>query len=79
MLFWQIRSLFDGVVRFSNSHPISLGVWEGLDGDTLRQFVNRIPWKQVAEWMEDQGSYRFGNATVKKKYLEQMRKRGAPL
>ena len=32
--------------------------------------LNKVPWKQVAEWMANRGSYRYGNATVKKKYVE---------
>jgi hypothetical protein len=37
--------------------------------------MNKIPWKQVAEYMEEQGTYRYGNATVKKKYLEVLKQR----
>ena len=32
----------------------------------------KVPWKQVAEYMEERGCYRYGNATVKKKYLQVM-------
>jgi len=35
-----------------------------------QQEVNKISWKKVAEYMAELGSYKFGNATVKKKYLE---------
>jgi len=41
-----------------------------MDAISIGQFVNRIPWKQVAKYMENNGAYRYGNATVKKKYLE---------
>jgi hypothetical protein len=37
--------------------------------------VNKIPWKQVAEYMEERGAYRYGNATVKKKYLDVLKQR----
>ncbi|ETI25911.1 hypothetical protein G647_02688 [Cladophialophora carrionii CBS 160.54] len=75
----DIQFLLQGVTHFSNSNPISLGAWHGLDADAIRQFTNKIPWKQVAEWMEDQGTYKFGNSTVKKQYLAELKKRGAPV
>jgi hypothetical protein len=48
-----------------------------LDAIAMGQLVNKIPWKQVAEYMEGKGTYRYGNATVKKKYLEVLKLRGA--
>jgi hypothetical protein len=35
--------------------------------------ANKIPWKQVAEYMALRGAYKYGNATVKKKWTELMR------
>lgn len=33
--------------------------------------LNKVPWKKVAQWMVDhRGCYKYGNATVKKKYVE---------
>ncbi|EXJ57054.1 hypothetical protein A1O7_07398 [Cladophialophora yegresii CBS 114405] len=75
----DIQLLLQGVTHFSNSNPISLGAWHGLDADAIHQFTNKVPWKQVAEWMEDQGTYKFGNSTVKKQYLAELKKRGAPV
>lgn len=37
---------------------------------SLKRLLARIPWKQVAIYMADRGAYKYGNATVKKKYLE---------
>lgn len=79
LILQQIRLLLDSVAHFSNSNPIALGAWHGLEADSIRQFLNKVPWKQVAEWMEDQGVYRYGNATVKKKYLAELKRRGAPI
>ncbi len=50
---------------------------QGLDAISMGQLVNKVPWKQVAEYMEGRGTYRYGNATVKKKYLEILKLRGA--
>ncbi|KIW65614.1 hypothetical protein PV04_07858 [Phialophora macrospora] len=75
----DIQLLLKSVIHFSNSNPIALGAWNGLDADAVRQFANKVPWKQVAEWMEDQGTYKFGNSTVKKQYLAELKKRGAPV
>lgn len=46
-----------------------------LGSNGLNQLVNKIPWKQVAEYMESRGTYRYGNWTVKKKYLEILKQR----
>lgn len=35
--------------------------------------ANKIPWKQVAEYMALRGTYKYGNATVKKKWTELMK------
>jgi hypothetical protein len=51
----------------------------GLDASAIHQFASKVPWKQVAEWMHEQGTYRYGNATVKKKYLEELKRQGAPI
>lgn len=32
----------------------------------------KVPWKQVAEYMALRGAYKYGNATVKKKWTEVM-------
>ncbi|KPI36172.1 uncharacterized protein AB675_8940 [Cyphellophora attinorum] len=32
--------------------------------------LNKISWKKVAETMAEQGAYHYGNATVKKKYVQ---------
>jgi hypothetical protein len=67
------------VNHFSNGNPIAIGGWAGLDASAIHQFASRVPWKQVAQWMEDRGTYRYGNATVKKKYLEVLKQQGAPI
>ncbi|KAJ9615766.1 hypothetical protein H2200_001843 [Cladophialophora chaetospira] len=74
----DVRLLFDGVLHFSNSIPIAHMPYE-YDAASIRHFTNKVPWKQVAEWMEDQGTYKYGNATVKKKYLAELKRRGAPI
>ncbi|KAK5071088.1 hypothetical protein LTS08_000278 [Lithohypha guttulata] len=41
-----------------------------------KEAAAKIPWKKVAEWMRDnRGCYLYGNATVKKKYVEETAKR----
>jgi hypothetical protein len=47
----------------------------GRSVSTLTRRVNKIPWKQVAEYMANRGAYKYGNATVKKKWLEVMEAR----
>lgn len=38
--------------------------------------LSKVPWKKVAQWMVDhRGCYRYGNATVKKKYDELVQER----
>ena len=32
--------------------------------------ASKIPWKQVAEYVAERGSYHFGNATCRKKWDE---------
>jgi hypothetical protein len=40
-------------------------------GGTNDPYGNKIPWKKVSEFIEHNGgSYRFGNATCRKKYDE---------
>ncbi|KIW91952.1 uncharacterized protein Z519_06934 [Cladophialophora bantiana CBS 173.52] len=75
----DIQLLFEAVSHCSKSNPINLQVATDLDAISIGQFVNKVPWKQVAEYMESSGAYRYGNATVKKKYLEVLRNRGTPV
>lgn len=59
---------------------VDLHLQNPLEGQNLRERYTteaqrraaKVPWKQVAEYMEKRGCYRYGNATVKKKYLEVM-------
>ncbi|OAL37488.1 hypothetical protein AYO20_03337 [Fonsecaea nubica] len=75
----DVRLLFEAVSYCSKSTSVSIQVSKDLDAVSIGQFVNKVPWKQVAEYMESKGSYRYGNATVKKKYLEVLKTRGAPI
>lgn len=43
------------------------------NASTMFRRANKIPWKQVAEYMALRGAYKYGNATVKKKWTEIMR------
>lgn len=43
---------------------------------TMSRRASKIPWKQVAEYMALRGAYKYGNATVKKKWTEIMRDNG---
>ncbi|EXJ88373.1 hypothetical protein A1O1_05303 [Capronia coronata CBS 617.96] len=72
----EIDLLFEGVAHCSKSSTGNLLPGTGVDAATISQFVNKVPWKQVAEYMENRGAYRYGNATVKKKYLEVLKARG---
>jgi len=63
------------VAQFAKSN-LDLLLPDGtLGSNGLNQLVNKIPWKQVAEYMESRGTYRYGNWTVKKKYLEILKQR----
>ncbi|KIW19977.1 hypothetical protein PV08_00552 [Exophiala spinifera] len=72
----EIELLFEGVAYCSNTDPLASSSLHNLDAISIGQFVNKVPWKQVAEYMEGKGTYRYGNATVKKKYLEILKLRG---
>jgi len=67
--FGQVELLFEAVSRYAHAHSV-LRHRDHLDSTTLDHFANTIPWKQVADFMAHRGSYRYGNATVKKKYME---------
>ncbi|KAJ9500534.1 hypothetical protein H2202_003750 [Exophiala xenobiotica] len=73
----EIELLFEGVSQCSKTDLPAFPSDHELDAIALGQLVNKIPWKQVAEYMEGKGTYRYGNATVKKKYLEILKLRGA--
>lgn len=75
----QIELLCEGVDKCSKSNPTSSGSSTAFDAISIGQYVNKVPWKQVAEYMESKGAYRYGNATVKKKYLEILKARGMPV
>ncbi|OAP63599.1 hypothetical protein AYL99_02826 [Fonsecaea erecta] len=75
----DIRLLFEGVSHCSKSSSTNLQAASEPDAVSIGQFVNKVPWKQVAEYMEGKGAYRYGNATVKKKYLEVLKTRCAPV
>ncbi|KAK4940136.1 hypothetical protein LTR10_019671 [Elasticomyces elasticus] len=72
----EVQLLFEGVSQCTKSIMGASGPNEELDAISMGQFANKVPWKQVAEYMEGHGSYRYGNATVKKKYLEILKERG---
>jgi hypothetical protein len=74
----QVNQLVQAVTIHTNSSPIALGNYAGLDVHALQKWAEKVPWKQVAESMEAAGTYKYGNATVKKKYMEVLRQRGAP-
>lgn len=63
------------MAHFSKSNSNFLLPDGALDSASLKQLVNKIPWKQVAEYMESRGTYRYGNWTVKKKYMEILKQR----
>ncbi|KAI1618274.1 hypothetical protein EDD36DRAFT_459927 [Exophiala viscosa] len=66
----EVHLLFEGVSHCTTSIMGASNLSKELDAISMGQFANKVPWKQVAEYMEGQGAYRYGNATVKKKYLE---------
>lgn len=42
-----------------------------VNGSSRKETLDRVPWKRVAEWMnQNRNCYLYGNATVKKKYKE---------
>lgn len=71
----QIQILFDAVYHFSKSTSDFLFPDGQIDDVALNQLVKKIPWKQVAEYMESRGAYRYGNWTVKKKYMDTLKER----
>ncbi|KEF59512.1 uncharacterized protein A1O9_04356 [Exophiala aquamarina CBS 119918] len=73
----EIELLFEGVAHFSKSNADFLLPEDAPDSASLNQLVNKIPWKQVAEYMESRGTYRYGNWTVKKKYMEILKSRAS--
>ncbi|KIX01564.1 uncharacterized protein Z518_09290 [Rhinocladiella mackenziei CBS 650.93] len=75
----EIQLLFEGVSQCSKSNPDAGRQSAELDAVSIGQFVSKVPWKQVAEFMERRGAYRYGNATAKKKYLELLKARGIPV
>lgn len=75
----QIELLFEGVSQCSKADPLTSSLLQEHDAISIGQFVSKVPWKQVAEYMERMGTYRYGNATVKKKYLETLKLRGAAM
>ncbi len=43
---------------------------EGLPLLRSEQATNKVSWKRVAKDMAERGSYLYGNATVKKMYMD---------
>lgn len=71
-LTWvQVEILLEAVDRQLQEHPEPLKGELRYSTDAQRKAA-KVPWKQVAEYMEKRGCYRYGNATVKKKYLTVM-------
>jgi hypothetical protein len=67
----QIRILLEAVDRHLQHHTEEQNARERYSTEAQRNAA-KVPWKQVAEYMEKRGCYRYGNATVKKKYLKVM-------
>jgi hypothetical protein len=65
----QVEILLEAVDRHLQHHMEEENVPEGYSTESQRRAA-KVPWKQVAEYMEKRGCYRYGNATVKKKYLK---------
>ncbi|KAL2444230.1 hypothetical protein ABEF95_015998 [Exophiala dermatitidis] len=66
----EVDLLLEGVAHCSKSTTGNPLLEFNSDVVAIGRFANKVPWKQVAEYMESKGTYRYGNATVKKKYLE---------
>ena len=64
----QVRILLEAVDRHLQNHVEAENAPERYPTEAQRKAA-KVPWKQVAEYMEKRGCYRYGNATVKKKYL----------
>lgn len=65
----QVQILLEAVDHHLQSHPEECSAQETYPTGAQRKAA-KVPWKQVAEYMEKRGCYRYGNATVKKKYLK---------
>jgi hypothetical protein len=68
---WQVQILLEAVDRHIQHHMDTPSVWEQCSTEAQKKAA-KVPWKQVAEYMEKRGCYRYGNATVKKKYIQVM-------
>ncbi|ERF70257.1 hypothetical protein EPUS_00445 [Endocarpon pusillum Z07020] len=71
---WQqkdVQILLEAVDRHLQHYTDGHGMGERYCTEAQRKAA-KVPWKQVAEYMEKRGCYRYGNATVKKKYLQVM-------
>jgi formiminotetrahydrofolate cyclodeaminase len=66
-----VQILLEAVDHHLQNHTDEQGVREKYSTEAQRKAA-KVPWKQVAEYMEKRGCYRYGNATVKKKYLKVM-------
>lgn len=71
MTFLQVQVLLEAVDRHVQHHVAEQISPERYMTEAQRKAA-KVPWKQVAEYMEKRGCYRYGNATVKKKYLQVM-------
>lgn len=67
----DVQILLEAVDRHLQHHPEGRNVPQRYMTEAQRRAA-KVPWKQVADYMEKRGCYRYGNATVKKKYLEVM-------
>jgi len=67
----QVQILLEAVDRHFQNHIDAPNVPEECSTEAQKKAA-KVPWKQVAEYMEKRGCYRYGNATVKKKYIQVM-------
>ncbi|RVX74630.1 hypothetical protein B0A52_01756 [Exophiala mesophila] len=72
----DVTALFAAVNQCSKSTDVDLSNGTPIATAALQQYLSKIPWKQVSEHMHAHGTYKYGNATVKKKFMEVLRLRG---
>jgi hypothetical protein len=67
----QVQILLEAVDRHFQNHIDAPNAPEQYSTEAQKKAA-KVPWKQVAEYMEERGCFRYGNATVKKKYIQVM-------
>ena len=72
----EVEILFAAVDHFMPANRQSQQRGPSRGTSERRRAEPKIPWKQVTEYMADQGCYKYGYSTVRRKYEEMKETRG---